>query len=309
MKTLVEYAKGLPTTDPARPLIEMFATSSDVMGAIPFDGLTGPVYEGFRQASLPTVGFRGINETSTTGVGTIAPFQEASYIIDHDLDVDRAIVDRYGETRRAREETMAMAAAGRLWIDTFTKGDNTSNPRVFDGIQRRSRLYNRAISNNAASGGGALSLLKLDQAIANTNQPTHIIADFATMPLWIQAARTQSLTGFVVQSWDDIGKPKLSYAGLPILWGYQKDDHAAMLPFSEVGSGGGAAQCTSFYVVSFRDGGLKGIQLKPMSFNDKGLLENGITYRTHMSWDVGLVDEHKYCLTRLSSITNAAFVA
>ncbi len=111
MKTLVEYAKGLSTDAPERPLIEMFATSSDVMQAIPFDGLTGPVYEGFRQASLPTVGFRGINESSTTGVGAIAPFQESSFIIDHDLDVDRAIVDRYGQTRRAREETMAMAAA------------------------------------------------------------------------------------------------------------------------------------------------------------------------------------------------------
>lgn len=309
MKTLVEYAKGLPTTDPARPLIEMFATSSDVMSAIPFDGLTGPVYEGFRQASLPTIGFRGINEPGTTGTGVLAPFQEASYIIDHDLDVDSAIVRRYGETRRAREETMAMAAAGRLWIDTFTKGDNGANPRVFDGLQRRSRLFNRTMANSASSGGGPLSLLKLDQAIANTNTATHIIADFATAPLWTQAARNTALTGFVIQSWDEVGKPKMSYAGLPILWGYQKDDHAAMLPFNEVGAGGGAAQCSSFYIVSFRDGGLKGLQLAPMSFSDKGLLENGITYRTHMSWDVGLVDEHKYCLTRLSSITNAAFVA
>lgn len=309
MKTLVEYAKGLGTDSPERPLIEMFANSSDVMSAIPFDGLTGAVYEGFRQAALPTVGFRGINEPSTTGTGVLTPFQEASYIVDHDLDVDSAIVRRYGETRRAREETMAMAAAGRLWIDTFLKGDNSSNPRVFDGLQRRSRLFGRTIVNNAASGGGPLSLLKLDQAIANTNQPTHIIADFATMPLWIQAARTQSLTGFVLQTWDEIGKPKMSYAGLPILWGYQKDDHSAMLPFSEVAAGGGSPVTTSIYIVSFRDGGLKGIQLAPMSFKDMGLLENGITYRTHLSWDVGLVDEHKYSLTRLSSITNAAIVA
>jgi hypothetical protein len=309
MRTLVEYAKGLQPSDPARPLIEMFATSSDIMGAIPFDGLTGPVYEGFRQAALPTIGFRGINGTSTSGTGVVSPFQEPSYIIDHDLDVDRAIVDRYGETRRAREETMAMAAAGRLWVDTFLKGDNTTNPIAFDGLQRRSRLFGRALNNSTASGGAALSLLNLDRAINNTSQPTHIIADYSMQPLFIAAARNTGISGFVIQSWDDVGRVKMSYAGLPILWGYQKDDHGSVLPFSEVGAGGGGAVTTSLYIVSFRDGGLKGIQLKPMSFNDMGLLENGITYRTHMSWDVGIVDEHKYCLTRLTSITNSAFVA
>lgn len=309
MKTLVEYAKGLEQTNAARPLIEMFATSSDVMAAIPFDGLTGPVYEGFRQAALPTVGFRGINESSTSGTGNVSAFQEPSFIIDHDLDVDRAIVDRYGPERRAREETMASAAAGRLWVDTFLKGDNTSNPRTFDGLQRRARLFSRTMNNSAASGGAALSLLNLDKAINNTNQPTHIIADYTMQPLFIAAARNTSISGFVIQSWDEVGKAKMSYAGIPILWGYQRDDHGSMLPFTEVAAGGGGAVTTSLYVVSFRDGGLKGIQIKPMSFQDMGLLENGITYRTHMSWDVGLVDEHKYCLTRLTSITNAAFVA
>ena len=312
MQTLIEYAKGLEDSDPAKPLIEMFAKTSDIMGALPIEGLTGNVYEGYRQAALPVLAFRGIGQSSTSGTGKITPFQEASFIMDHDLDVDRAIVDRYGPIRRAREEVMATASAGKLWVDTFLKGDNSTSPITPDGLQRRSRLFSRLIVNNAASGGGALSLLKLDQAINNTNTPTHIIADYTTMPLWIQAARTSSLTGFVVQSWDDVGKPKMSYAGLPILWGYPKDDHGSLLPFTEVASGGGGAVTTSIYIVSFRDGGLKGFQLRPLQFKEMGnggLLQDGITYRTHMSWDMGWVDEHKYCLTRLSSITNAAFVA
>jgi hypothetical protein len=309
METLVEYAKGLPVTSPARPLIEMFATSSDIMQAIPFDGLTGPVYEGFRQAALPTMGFRGINEPGTSGTGKVEPFQEPSFIVDHDLDVDRAIVDRYGEQRRSREETMAMAAAGKLWVDTFLKGDNPANPRVFDGLQRRARLFSRTHNNSVASGGAALSLYELDKLRQNVSNPTHWIAPFGLMPRFIQAARNTAIAGFVIQSWDELARPKMTYAGLPILFGYEKDDHGTILPFTEVGAGGGSAVTSSIYLVSFRDGGLKGLQLKPMSFQDKGLLENGITYRTHMSWDVGLVDEHKYCLARLTSITDAAFVA
>jgi hypothetical protein len=49
--------------------------------------------------------------------------------------------------------------------------------------------------------------------------------------------------------------------------------------------------------------------LKPLEPRDIGLLENGITYRTHLSWDCGLVDEHKYCFSRLRNWTNAAIGA
>jgi hypothetical protein len=309
MKTLIEYAKGLGDDNPARPLIEMFAQKSDILSALPFEGLTGAVYEGYRQSALPSPGFRAIGEASTSGTGKITPFQEASFIVDHDLDVDRAIVDRYGPVRRAREETMAAAAAGKLWTNTFLKGDNSTNPRLFNGLQSRCGVFGRKLDNSSASGGAALSLLNLDKAINNTHEPTHIIADYTTQPLWIQAARNTSLSGFVMQTWDQVGSVKMSYANLPILWGYGKDDQGSILPFTEVGAGGGSAVTTSFYVVSIKDGGLKGIQIKPLTFQDMGLLQDGITYRTHMSWDCSIVDENKYCMTRLTSITNAAFVA
>jgi hypothetical protein len=310
LMTLTEYAKTLPETSIQRPIIEMFARSSDVFSALPFEDLGGkPVYEGFRTSQLPAVGFRAINEGSTSGIGRMDPFQEATYILDHDLDVDAAIVRRAGENRRAQEEAMAVASMGKIWIDTFLKGDNATDLRSFDGLQKRADKFSRKIDNSVAAGGGPLSLLKLDQAINQVNGATHIIAPYTSQPLWIGAARNTTLSGFVIQSWDEVGKPKMSYAGLPILWGYPKDDHGDVLPFTEVGVGGGAAATTSFYVVAFGEGKLRGLQIKPLDVNDIGLLQDGITFRTHVSWDVGLVDEHKYCLARLTSITNAAFAA
>jgi hypothetical protein len=308
--TLVEYAKSLDEGDIRRPVIEMFARSSDVMSTLPIETLTGPIYEGYRQAALPTLAFRGINETSTSGIGRLSPFQEATFILDHDMDVDRAIVDRYGPERRAQEEAMAAAQAGRLWIDTFLKGDNTTNPRTFNGLQKRAGWFSRLIDNSGGtSGGSALSLYQLDNAIKNTRNPTHLIVTRDLMPRFIQAARNTSISGFVIQSWDDVGTPKMSYAGLPILWGYPRDDQGVILPLTEVAPGGGGAVTTSIYVVSFSDQGVRGLQLKPMHVADVGLLPDQITYRMHLSWDCGLVDEHKYCFTRLCGITNAAFVA
>lgn len=307
--TLVEFLKNGDIPDQTRPLVSMFAKSSDVMEALPWEGLTGPVYLGFRQASIPQLGFRGINEPSTSGAGTLTPFQEATYVIDHDIPVDRVLVEQGGQRRRALEEAGAMAAAGELWLNSFLKGDNSLNPRVFNGLQKRSLQFGRTMHNSTTAGGAPLSLSKLDQAIQNTRKATHIIFPWAAKYLLIAAARNTQLTGFVMQSWDEAGKPKITYAGLPILFGYEKDFHPAILPFTEVGAGGGAAQTSSLYVVSFGEQGLRGIQLSPLQVRDVGLLQDSITYNTHVSWNCGIVDEHPFCFTRLDSWTLAAIVA
>jgi hypothetical protein len=311
MMTLNEYAKTQPM-GMRRAAIEMFAASSDIFDALPFEGMSGPVYENHRQASLPAPTFRGINENSSTGAGRMEPFQEASFLMDHDIDIDIGLVRRYGEERRAQNERMLLAAAGRKWVDTFISGDNSTEPREFNGLQARSAFFNRTLANSAASGGAALSLAKLDTAINMVNKnggKTYIIAPFESIPLWIAAARTSTLTGFVMQTWDEIGTPKMSYGSIPFLWGYQKDDHTPVLAFDEVASGGGAAVTASLYVVSFGEGKVRGLEQAPLDIVDVGLLENKITLRTHLSWDVGLVDEHKYSFSRLTSWTNAAIVA
>jgi len=307
--TLPEYAKGLAKEDINRRIIEMFAEESDIMAALPFEGLKGSNYTGYRQSVLPTPVFRGINEASSSGHGTISPFQEATYIIDHDIDVDRAIVDRHGPERRNYEEKMGVTAFCRLWVNTFVYGDYSANPRVFNGLAVRASKFSRQFHNSTSSGGAVLSLANLDQAINNVKNPTHIIAPYASRPLWIQAARTQSLSGFVIQTWDEVGKLKMSYAGLPFLWGYPKDFHTPVLQFNEVASGGGAQVTGSLYVVGFGEGQLRGIEIRPLEARDIGLLQDGKTYRTHLAWDVGLVDEHVYCLARLDSWTSGVIVA
>lgn len=316
--TLVEYAKGQDIPDEARPLIEMFAQSSDIMGVIPFLGLGGFVYQGYREAALQsTMAFRAINAPSTSGAGFVQPFQETTFVIDHDIPVDRAIVERGGDRRRAWEEKMAMARLGELWVTTFLKGDNTVTPTVFSGLQKRSALYGRTFDNaNGVSGGAALSLANLDQAIQNCRDPSHIIVPWNLKYRFLQAQRNVNVAGYIIK--ESIGetgvedggtargdRQLLTYAGLPLLFGYEKDLHAPVLPFTEVAPGGGAAQCASIYVCSFGEQGLVAIQNKPMEIRDFGLLQDGITYNTHVSWDVGLVDNHLFCFTRLAGIVNA----
>jgi hypothetical protein len=312
--TVAEYAKSLDNADVRRPPIEMFAASTDVFDAMPFEGLKGSVFQFYRQAVLMSPAFRAINEASSSGHNFITPLQEATAVIDHNIDVDRAIVDRHGPERRTYEQQMGMTSFGQLWATTVIKGDQSINARVFNGMQVRATKYSRTVHNSAASGGAALSLTLLDQTINLVNKPTHIIAPYLSRPLWIALARNQALSGFVLQEFDisgnkGVGGLKASYAGLPFLWGYPKDDHPYMLDFNEVASGGGSAITASLYVVSFGEGRLRGLQLRPLEVHDIGLLQDGQTYRTHINWDVGMVDEHKYCMARLDSWTNAPIVA
>lgn len=312
--TLPEYAKGLEKSDIRRPIVELFSKESDVFQTLQFEGLSGPVYEGYREAQLPTASFRGINEAAGSSDGTIEPFQESSYVIDEYLDVDRAIVDRAGPATRAQKEAMKVKAIIRLATDALFKGDNTTNPREPDGLQKRADRWNRVMPNATGAGGGPLSLAKLDAAIANTARPTHIIMPYGLKKYFPAMLRSTAIAGFVVRNdLNALGKTTYMYGDLPILFGYPIDKHATLLPFTEAAYGGGSAVCSSVYVVSMsgEDGGLKGIQLKPMDVQDVGLLLTGTAplYRTWFTWDFGFVIENEYTFTRLSSVTDAAFVA
>lgn len=310
--TLGEYAKGFSNEDIRRGVIEMFTQYSDIFEVLPFEGLRGSKYVGYRESVLPQPQFRAINEESSSGHGAITPFDEATYIIDHDIDVDRAIEDRHGPERRNYEQKMGITAFARLWVDTFIKGDQSTNPRVFNGLNVRATKFGRLYHNSTASGGAALSLANLDQTLNNVSKAmgtTYILVPFVSLPLWIAAARTSSIAGYVIQTWDEIGRQKLSYAGLRILFGYPKDDHPPILNFNEVGKGGGSAVTASLYGLTCGEGMLRGIYVRNLTPEDVGLLQDRKTYRTHIAWDVGLVDEHKYCLARLDSWTNAAITA
>lgn len=316
--TLVEYAKGLPKENVNKAVIEVFASASDIFAALPFVGFSGSSYETYIETDIghDAMAFRGINEGSTTGKGTVSPKQEASFVLDHDIDVDRAIVDRHGPERRNREEKLAIKRAGRLWANTFLNGDNSTQPREFDGVKRRvakagtSAEYTRIVHNSAASGGAALSLAKLDELLNQTSGVTHILMPRLMKTLWIAAARSATLTNQVVDTgFDEVGKPRLSYAGIPFLFGYEREPEGDLLSFDEVASGGGSAVTGSIYAMRFAEDGLHGIELKPLMYEDVGLLESRTAHRGHLSWDVGLADEHPYCLGRLDSITNAAIAA
>lgn len=317
--TLPEYVKTLD--DPlTRGMVQQFSETSDILTVMPFKAAPQGRNVFDRSTALPSMGFRGLNEEPEISHGEVEEVQDVCAPISGLLEVDRLKKKRYGERKMVIDMQGQMIRSSELWTQTFFDGDTSSEPREFNGMKRRltdegtgsvdgTNKRSRLIANSTASGGAALSLAQLDIAIRRTSRPSHLIMSPLMQTKFTQAMRNVDLTGHVLHYEQEGGNRILMYGKLPILTGYDVSETDDILPFDEVGQGGGAAQCTSIYVVSFREDGVCGIQTSPFEVVPLGHTDRGIFHRNLAEWDAGITIEDKYSAIRLSSITDAAIVA
>lgn len=309
--TLVEAAKLSATNGETKraAVISMFAQASQWLSALPFKSIPGNAYAYNREGSLPGVAFRGINESYTESTGIINPLTEALRICGGDLDVDMAILKTQGEGVRAVHEQMKVKALAAEITRVLVKGDSTSQPREFDGLQNRC-TGDQLVEAGSTNGGDALSLAKLDEAIDQCAGSSKVILLSKSMRRKFSAAmRSSTLAGNVEQSRDDFGRPLLRYNDIPLLVPYEDNGGTEPLAFDEVGSGGATATATSLYVVGLGEGFVQGIQNGTMDVRDLGEIHDSPVKRTRVEWLAGMVVEHGRAAVRLRGISDAALVA
>lgn len=298
--TLVEAAKE--TRDNlTRAVIELFAQSNDMLRMMPFTSITGNALKYNQEDTLPGVGFRGVNEGFTEAVGVLNPQTENLAIAGGDLDVDRFVLQTMGEGRRATHVNMKIKNLAHTIGHKMLKGDTSTDPKEFDGLQKRLG-GNQLVSNGTA----ALSLLNMDLAIDRTDDPNAILMSQAMARRFSAAARstTTGVGANLEMGVDEFGRRVTRYQGLPILIADRNQDVFASLDFSE------ASSTTSIYVLSFGEGKLEGIQNGAMDVRDLGELQSGTpAMRTRIEWYVGMVLLHPRAATRLSAIQDGAIVA
>lgn len=298
---LLEYKKTVQ--DPLQAAIIEELTEGQVMATIPFENITGSGVFYNREDTLPGVSFRGFNEAYAESTGVINPQSDPLKIFGGDLDVDKALIAMYGPSRRTSEERMKVKALRLTWEQTFIKGDSATNPRQFDGLQKRV-TGSQLISNNVA--GAALSLAKLDEAISQVEMPTHIIMSRRMRDRLTAASRNTATGGFVQFEQDEFGRKLPFYAGLPILIDSISNP---ILPFTETSPDGtSSTSCTSIYVVSFGDRMLTGIQNGDPQVNDLGEVQDKPVLRTRVEWLNGMAVYNGFSVARLAGITDAAVV-
>lgn len=305
--TLLEAAKLETGNDIRSAIIEMYAGSSDVLANLPFENINGNSLTYNREASLPGVGFRGVNEAYTPSTGVLNPITERLVIAGGDIDVDKFIVDTQGADQRTVHEEMKVRALGLAWTRKFIKGDSSSDPREFDGLQTRV-TGDQVISAGSTAGGAALSLAKLDEAIDQTFMPTHLLMSRAMARKFSAAARSTSVGGYITWDKNELGTRVMAYNDLPILTVDLDNTETAILPFTEAASSG-SSTATSIYILSMGAMGLTGIQNGSIDVRDMGELETQPAFRTRVEWYNGVAVYHGRAVTRLQHIGNLAIVA
>lgn len=305
--TMLEAAK-LNTGDVYRSgVIELYAGSSSILMNLPFQNIAGNALKYNREASMPGIGFRGVNEGYTPSLGVLNPLTESLVIAGGELDVDAFIIKTMGAEQRSVQEAMKIRALSLAWTRKFIKGDATAEPREFDGLQTRV-VGSQLISAGATANGAALSLAKLDEAIDQCLNPTHLIMSKAMARKFSAAARATAVSGYVTYSTDQLGRRVMSYNDLPILTVDLDDSGAAILPFTEAAASG-TATATSIYVVSMGADGLTGIQNGGIDVRDLGELQTSPLYRTRIEWYNGLAVFNGRAVVRLRHIADSAIVA
>lgn len=308
--TLVEAAK-LHSGDVYRQgVIETIGTQgSSILSYLPFITINGGAYSYNREAALPSVGFRGVNEDYDTSVGILNPKTETLTIFGGALDVDKAIVKMHGEDQRTSQEIQQLKAMVLNWNKTFIKGDSDTNPKEFDGLQKRLVIGgDQVVENSAASGGGALSLEKLDETIDAVEDPTHLIMNRTMRRRLSRAVKDTDVAGNLNWGKDDAGRRIMFYNDLPIIDLDKDDKNQLILPFTEAPQTG-TAQCTSIYCVSLGDGKLVGLQNGGVDVDDLGLLDGGTAYRTVVEHLQSIAMLTGKAAARLRGITDAVVVA
>jgi hypothetical protein len=288
-------------------VIELYAGSSDILANLPFQDIQGNALSYNREAALPGVGFRGVNESYTPSTGVLNPLTESLVIAGGELDVDKFIVQTMGAQQRTVQEAMKIRALSLKWTRNFIKGDNQTDPRVFDGLQTRV-TGSQIISAGTTANGAALSLAILDEAIDQVVNPTHLIMSKAMARKFSAAARTTAVSGYVTYSVDQLGRRVMEYNGLPILTVDLDDTSTAILGFTEAASSG-TATATSIYVVSMGADSLTGLQNGGIMVDDFGILQTAPVYRTRVEWYNGLAAFNGRSVARIKFIGDLAIVA
>ena len=289
--TLLEASKLIQ--DPLRAgIIEIFPRTSAVLERLPFYSISGNSYKYNQESVLPSIGFRGLNESYTADVGVLNPVTESLVILGGISQVDRALVKSQGGVNNLRSihDSQKAKAASLEYTRCFFKGDSETNTKEFDGLQRR------LTGDQVIDMGGTLTLAKLDEMIDAAQGSPDVLFCNKTMRRKINALMRAAGQATETVS-DAFGRQINSYAGIPIGIIEEDAENSAILGFDE------KDDTTSIYACRFGFEMLSGLQNGGIDVEDLGLVET--MYKTLIEWLTGLIIWHGKSVARLKGITNS----
>jgi hypothetical protein len=287
-------------------VIEIFPRSSAVLERLPFFNVDGMAYKYNLEQTLPGIGFRGINESYTESTGVVNPQVEQLFIGGGFSNVDRALIKTQGKGNdiRATHDAMKAKAFALDYTRKFFKGDNTDDPKVFDGLENR-LTGSQLLDMGNSAGGDTLTLAMLDELIDAVTGSPDVLFMNKTLRRKVNALmRAAGQANETVT--DSFGRQINAYAGIPIGIIEEDKDGAEILGFDEPDLDTGTLTTASIYAVRFGAGEyVSGLQNGDMVVEDKGNPAGSVFYITDIEWICGMGIFHPKAAARLRGIKNA----
>lgn len=294
-------------------IIQMFDQESPVFSDIPQDEIDGRIFEYSREAELPSIGWRAVNQAWGESTGRTVDFVEHLKIIGGEVKVDEFIVQttRRGAMSELKKQTrMKVRAAANEYDRTFFEGSELVDTNEMVGLRSRITDSNQLLL--MATGGGTLTLAKLDTLIESVPARLGRRVMYMNATLRIKVSQLiDAATGSrrIETERDEFGTISEFYGGVKIAKVEQIGDASTILGFDE-DPGDGTADCASIYLVAFGDDAVHGIYNnggggRTINVTEFGVLESEPRYMIRFSGNYGMAIEQRRAAARLYGVTNS----
>jgi hypothetical protein len=325
--TLADYA--LNSNSPVvRGITYSLIDNGSVIQDIPLVTQKSLVANGVRfEGNLPTVNWAQINAEGVTTKGVPTAYSEQVYLIRNYIDVDylfvqdvNAIVDP-----RAAQVGAYMKSLTYDFNYKFINNDHiTGDANAPVGLKYR-------IANGGTFGvrpenlidGGGVDLTQaaatqatankfielLDQLLWSVNSPegTGVVLymNEVMKRRFAFVVRLMGTSGGFTTMQDQFNRTIQMYKGAIIRdIGYKQDQTTRIITNTELATGLATtgSTYTSIYAVNYGTDYFFGWQFNEPVFEDLGLINNGVIYRTNINWAVGLLNSSTRSIARLYDI-------
>lgn len=262
--------------------------------------------------------FRALNEELQEGEEDTAELQFSMGTFGDKASIDRKILEAKGPASFFAKQAQKAFGVGVTFNESFIKGDQTSAPREFNGLQTIMEDQiedSQTLSGNTGS-GDALSLTLMDEAIHAVRDAGIIFCSKAMARKFWAAGRSSAVAGFVNYGPNDpnptgsgLGARITFYQGIPIVelaGSFNRDD---ILPFDETKPGGTGGNQTSLYIAKLGSEGLYGAQLGNIKATNFGLVQGSVFNRWDIEWSAAVGIRHPLAIARVAGILDAPIVA
>lgn len=316
--TLKEHAKGY--NDPFVDAVIMeFEETVPLLRDMPFENVEGGGIGFTRQDKLPGVEFRAINGVYAESTGVIQPQYVPTKNLGGDVDIDKKLIDDHGPGRQNTERQGKAQAASLRFVKELIKGDETSDPDSFSGLQSSiigSQLEYTGTPADAT--GTPASIKKLLDLKTLVSRPTHWLMN-EQMRNWITiAAMNQNVGGYVTVTRNEFGEEVTTFSGIPIAIIDYDENGDQIMEFNEANPDGSPGTNSSIYLVSFGARSMVGIQggvtangtggkifgprLTPLGLQSDG---HQAVVRDRLEWYCNYVIYKSRAVARLAGIADA----